>query len=87
MEGLILIPIGSIFFSIHITFGGQRRDSSLKLGACNGQATARMQASSQECVIKKEFSYFSTEAYVVGTQKDPLNGSQLFDLDPLCFQK
>ena len=37
-------------FFLH-SFGGQRRDSSLELGACNGQATARLQASSQECVI------------------------------------
>ena len=36
-------------------------------------SSIREQAFSKECVTEKQFSYFSTKTYVVGTQKNSLN--------------
>ena len=35
---------------------------------------------SLECVTEKQFSYFSTKTYVVGTQKNRLNETGFFSI-------
>ena len=43
------------------------------------------QAFSQECVTEKLFSYFSTNIYVVGTQKNRLNETILLRTHNICL--
>ena len=43
------------------------------------------QASRYECVVGNSFSYFSTNKYAVGTQKNPLKEMVLLNTQSLCL--
>ena len=45
----------------------------------------RAQSSRKECVIENHFSYFSTKAYVVGTQKNRHVGAVRLGTQNTCF--
>ena len=53
--------------------------------SCNMINTLLPQPLGKKCVMKNQFSYFSTQTYVVGTQKNHLKEMVLSSIQSKCL--